>query len=347
MNSLRLIGIAVDRERLARLAGKLELAGYSCALDLGEGEADLSLSEPASFNIICWTSNSVGPAGVTLQQRAAEVKEQNAYLGLLLDKVMPPESVRAAQDIDMAGWDETNQQAKLGPLLDALRERIDAGPRSVVDRLLLVPLRSVFQAIVRIERRLASVQKLAILSLLFAAFSLFSNIWGTQDVVCSVGLLKGPCRMFNLGNLPSDQEQTEWAMAWQGTDCKAFEAYLQKYGPTAPFANDARQRLALFREVEAPVRRTISLPLSVPWSNDIQPTIETARVDLDRRASLDAARHCSMSAQALAGEWARGRFEREGKLECDERDDGFACRARGFAQCSFLMPAQVRTCPGA
>lgn len=61
--------------------------------------------EAARCMLVCWTSDSVGPAGTYVREEAERAKHRGVLLPLLLDRVAPPFGFGEVQALDLVDWD--------------------------------------------------------------------------------------------------------------------------------------------------------------------------------------------------------------------------------------------------
>jgi hypothetical protein len=359
MTRLTLVGVARDRKRLGRLGKKLQSLEPALAVrvktpgellrekepptDIGAGETE------NARNIICWTRNSTGQPGEALAAFALTLKEHYSYSGLLLDDVQPPEAVRNANDIRIVGWDGEEDAVILRPFLEGLARAGRTGSVNPEARRWLTLWRGFLGALQAIERRVARVQSLALLgialSVLAYAASLVFNYGDSRANLCKVDALHGLCSRVGWIRLPGDAERKAFAAAKAGDACAPFREYLRSHGPAGFFADEARQRLSL--ATHAPVRQRLPvkrLPMSVSWATEPASTLSRARAALVMRSEIEARTFCANMAQNLAGEYAPGRFAANGAPICENNGEGYVCRTRGYAECSFVQIGTEELC---
>lgn len=364
MSRLRLIGIASDQARLERLAQTLCAASYLCDIDVGTPQsdqsdapdADASPQEPPAriIDIICWTNASVGPEGAELQERAVSLKESNDYLGLLLDDVTVPEAVTSAQDVRLIGWDVPDDQQRLAPLIEALKERIEgraAQAPAVAATLATIAsaLRASFRmlgemraALSIIKGRLKALGILGVLGFLAATFSFFfGDVFGASEKICSIRTFKSICRDRGWGNVPSLAQEAEWEAAKRGSNCRAFAEIAARGGP---LAEEANRRLDLVKM--EPGLDKMELGFDVLNSERPFPSEAAARSDLAKRALAIAEEKCHGLDQTMFEKSGPAQFrQREDSLICETSGGGYVCKASGDALCPITNPVAIETCP--
>lgn len=360
MSRLRLIGIASDQARLGRLAQTLCAASYRCDIDIGtpqsaQGAAPgdgASPEEPPAriIDIICWTQASVGPEGAELQERAVTLKESNDYLGLLLDDVMVPEAVTSAQDVRLIGWDLPDDQQRLAPLIEALKQRIEgraaqAPALAAIGGALRATLRMLGEmraALSIIKGRLRALGILGVLGFLAATFSFFfGDVFGASEKICSIGTFKSICRDHGWGHVPTLAQEREWAAAKNGSSCQAFADIHARGGP---YAEEAKRRLDLPKMQPGPEKTEIGM--DVPISEKPFPSEAAARSDLAKRALAIAEEKCHGLDQTMFKKAGPAQFrQREGSLICEAISGGYVCKASGDALCPITNPVAIETCP--
>lgn len=113
-----------DRELIGPIAHLLERAGHEVWWDRRIfGGSDFSLEiarelDSADVVIVAWSGASVGSHWV--KDEAAEGRNRNRLVPLLLDGTVPPLGFRQIHGIDFAGWDGRGEPAALDDLLRSI-----------------------------------------------------------------------------------------------------------------------------------------------------------------------------------------------------------------------------------
>lgn len=371
MTDIVLNGLAADRDRMLRLCSAVAKLGYQCRVELWgdvSGIASKTSCEetyneaeaPALVEIICWTTASVGTEGNTLQSHAVILKEEQRYLGLLLDEVSPPSAVTGAQDISLHDWDAATDAAALEPLHAALAEKFSShldnrDERSATSLLLAqlklfnwLSLKAQMKALARRVRRMHALLKavgvLGTLTFMLAAFGFLGGVEGNAKNICRFGWVASACRALDIGDLPSQSELADWARAERGSSCEAIEQYRRLYGAQAEFADEAQLRLA--QSQSAFGEQTLQLERSVAFSPSDRKASRAAAIQaMMARAASETVSFCRMAAQNFEGEARPGIFSVAGEPDCISDGERFDCRANGTAKCTFIVADMNRTCP--
>jgi hypothetical protein len=123
-----------DRPRVAHLVVALRAAGLDIWWDQdippggGWRETIAAQLDEAVLCVCAWSHESTGPRGRFVREEAERAAGRGAYLGVLIDPVLPPFGFAEWQSIDLSGW---NGKAK-DPLLDhfvaQVRARLESRP---------------------------------------------------------------------------------------------------------------------------------------------------------------------------------------------------------------------------
>ncbi len=346
------MGIPADRDKLQELAQFLSGHDLHCELDFrgprSRRALEIDAAQPeggaALAYALCWTVASIGSEGRRIQECAIELKARNAYVGLLLDDVVPPEEVRSADEVNLVARAGRGDGAAVTAAIEALKSRVGvrsaaAGRPSPLMRL----VEQLAGAMRKMGNRVRTIGIITLATFLVAVFGIYANWIGSQDEICKRSLMQGFCRSIGAGHLPSSLEQSDWNAIVRGSSCEAFERHLVQYGPNGHFAGEARQRIALSKPLPTPTRMRIRL--SVPYAETSAANAAEARAETLRRASREAAASCSDYAQAYEGEVRPGSFLGSEEPFCEGEPGRYLCRVRGHAQCVFLVAGELRSCP--
>jgi hypothetical protein len=175
---------------------------------------------------------------------------------------------------------------------------------------------------------------------LVTVMAVTADLLSLSDRVCSDPGWFAACRFANVGNVPSEAEEREWAQVVTGSDCDEFERI---YGRRGFYSDAAKVRLDLMQN--PPVPKKLSIPRTVPVTSPAQPTELDAIRLLNRSASNDAKQFCSTHAQSFSGQIGHGQFVVIGSPQCDQYEDGFVCSATGEVRCTFMKKGEVQICP--
>lgn len=240
MLKVKLLGVPKDRARMTVLASQLTNMSFVCEVETRGNRSrrrDFSENDPPNcVYIVCWTAHSISQEGSKVQQLAISLKEQNRYVGVILDDVSPPESVSEAQDVRLIGWDSPVAAESLSPLLNLLNELLDrrsTEERGAIARI-IPSLKGIAVAVGRIQARLKAIGFVSVITLALGLFGLYSNWIGSQDSICQATGVKRLCQTWGLGHLPSEADEATWRKISSGNLCGPFEQYLESNGPSAP-----------------------------------------------------------------------------------------------------------------
>ena len=344
MTKLVLIGVPQDAERLAALTERLCPIGYACEVQLVPSAGDVAAPEgqTEALAAICWTTNSVGPAGAGLQAYAASLAKEGRYLGLLLDGVTVPLVVATAQDVSLVGWEANPEASAFANLAVALEKRGDA------QRSLLAGIFSrLGELIDRLRHYHATLKDIGILAVVgsLIAAAVYLGLFPQNVQVCRWPAASGMCRALHIGNPPAKDDAPTWAAIQSGSDCGAIEGYLRKFGPTALHAADASLRLSVPVLGEAKGEKAMRMPVSVTTMDRPSASMDAARAAFEAVATDKARKTCGDYAQSYSGIAKPGTFDADGEVRCSETYGGYACIQSGYAQCVFIDAQPTKTCP--
>lgn len=83
--------------------------------------------------LVVWSERSIGPGGRFVREEAERSARRGAYLGVLIDEVLPPLGFGEWQALDLVGWSGESSDRRMAGLVDAVRARLagELPPRSV------------------------------------------------------------------------------------------------------------------------------------------------------------------------------------------------------------------------
>lgn len=328
-----------DRGRVEGIVAALREAGYSAwwDADVGGGarwrETIAAELELARCVLVCWTSDSVGPAGTYVREEAERAKHRGVLLPLLLDRVAPPLGFGEIQALDLVDWDGRVQAPKWQAVLRAAKAILEgkAAPAAAVRR-----------------RRWAWTTGVA--ATVVAAIGLLADLTGLHGTLCKPDKLGTLCRWIGLG--PSSAETQAWDQAKSARTADSLKAYLAKY-PTGAFVTEAQARLAACKKsVEMSWSPYLgSAPLVVPMGPiRAAPSEAAARLAMEADVQRDAQDACSaapLSELYRPGPGTRPEIPAQG-WDCRSIDGGWRCRYDGKITCQHEKRQSVEreVCPG-
>ncbi|HEY0325279.1 MAG TPA: toll/interleukin-1 receptor domain-containing protein [Allosphingosinicella sp.] len=82
--------------------------------------------------LVVWSERSIGPGGRFVREEAERSARRGAYLGVLIDEVLPPLGFGEWQALDLVGWNGAPSDRRMAGLVDAVRAKLagEAPPRS-------------------------------------------------------------------------------------------------------------------------------------------------------------------------------------------------------------------------
>ncbi|QKS31373.1 MAG: toll/interleukin-1 receptor domain-containing protein [Candidatus Accumulibacter similis] len=313
-----------DRGRVEGIVAALRDAGHSVwwDADVGGGarwrETIAAELEAARCVLVCWTSDSVGPAGTYVREEAERAKHRGVLLPLLLDRVAPPFGFGEVQALDLVDWDGRLQSPQWQVVLRATEAMLEgkAPPAAAVRR-----------------RRRAWTGGVVAAGL--AAIGLLADLTGLHGSLCKPDSLATLCRLIGLG--PSSSEMETWDQAKSASAGDALRVYLAKY-PTGAFVVEAQARLAgCKKDVEVSWSPYLgTAPLVVPLGPiKAAPSEAAARQAMEADVQRDAEDACSaapLSELYRPVPGARPDIPAQG-WDCRSADQGWRCRYDGKITC--------------
>lgn len=110
--------------------------------------------------VVAWSAGSVGEGGRYVREEAEHAASRGAYLGVLLDPVVPPFGFGEWQAVDLSGFDGDAADPRLPWFVDQVRARLDGAsspssapavaPRKARSRMPLVALAAVATIVVAV-----------------------------------------------------------------------------------------------------------------------------------------------------------------------------------------------------
>lgn len=313
-----------DRRRVEGIVAALRDAGHSVwwDTDVAGGarwrETIAAELEAARCVLVCWTSDSVGPAGAYVREEAERAKRRGVLLPLLLDRVAPPFGFGEVQALDLVDWDGQVQTPQWQAVLHAAEAILDgkAPPVSAARR-----------------RRWTWAGGVVAASL--AAIGLVADLTGLHGTLCKPDILGTLCLWIGLG--PSSAETEAWDQAKSATTGDPLRAYLAKY-PAGAYVAEAQARLAACKkDVEVSWSPYLgSAPLVVPLGPiKAAPSEAAARQAMEPDVQRDAEDACSAAplSELYRPLPSAGPDIPDRGWDCRPADGGWRCRYDGKITC--------------
>jgi hypothetical protein len=123
-----------DRERVRHLVEALRAAGFDTWWDQdippggGWRETIAGQLDSAELCIVAWSRASVGEGGRFVREEAERAAGRGAYLGVLIDPVMPPFGFAEWQAIDLSAWMGARPDPFVDHFIGAVRARLANAP---------------------------------------------------------------------------------------------------------------------------------------------------------------------------------------------------------------------------
>ncbi|HYD12227.1 MAG TPA: toll/interleukin-1 receptor domain-containing protein [Allosphingosinicella sp.] len=124
-----------DRKRVAHLVAALRTAGLDVWWDQdippGGGWRDTIAAQldRAKLCVVAWSQASTGPEGRFVREEAERTAARGAYLGVLIDPVLPPFGFAEWQSIDLSSWNGRAKHPLLDHFVDQVRARLEGVPQ--------------------------------------------------------------------------------------------------------------------------------------------------------------------------------------------------------------------------
>lgn len=123
-----------DRERVRHLVDALRAAGLDTWWDQdippggGWRETIAAQLDSAELCVVAWSNASVGEGGRFVREEAERAAGRGAYLGVLIDQVMPPFGFAEWQAIDLSEWRGAKSDPFVDHFIEAVRARLANAP---------------------------------------------------------------------------------------------------------------------------------------------------------------------------------------------------------------------------
>jgi hypothetical protein len=123
-----------DQPRVAALVEAMRGAGIAVwwDQDIAPGsswrETIAAELEQAKLCLVAWSEASVGAAGRFVREEAERAAGRGAYVGVLLDPVLPPFGFGEWQAVDLSGWDGSGDDPRIHSLIAQIESRLSGGP---------------------------------------------------------------------------------------------------------------------------------------------------------------------------------------------------------------------------
>jgi hypothetical protein len=125
---------ATDRPRVAHLVAALRAGGLDVWWDqdipVGGGWRETIAAEldAATLCVVAWSHASTGADGRFVREEAERAAARRAYLGVLIDPVLPPFGFAEWQSIDLSHWDGERSDPLLAQFVGQVRARLENRP---------------------------------------------------------------------------------------------------------------------------------------------------------------------------------------------------------------------------
>ena len=128
-----------DQDRVAPLVAALRDAGIAIwwDQDIPAGgawrETIEQMLEASQLCLVIWSERSVGTGGRFVREEAERSARRSAYLGVMIDEVLPPLGFGEWQALDLIGWNGDPSDGRIAGLVKAVRDRLagELPPRSI------------------------------------------------------------------------------------------------------------------------------------------------------------------------------------------------------------------------
>jgi hypothetical protein len=123
-----------DRPRVAHLVAALRAAGLDIWWDQdippggGWRETIAAQLDEAVLCVCAWSHESTGPRGRFVREEAERAAGRGAYLGVLIDPVLPPFGFAEWQSIDLSQWNGKAREPLLDHFVAQVRARLESRP---------------------------------------------------------------------------------------------------------------------------------------------------------------------------------------------------------------------------
>jgi hypothetical protein len=123
-----------DRAKVAHLVAALRAAGLDTWWDQdipaggGWRETIAHQLDEATLCVCAWSNESTGPRGRFVREEAERAAGRGAYLGVLIDPVLPPFGFAEWQSIDLSAWNGKARDRLLDHFVAQVRARLESRP---------------------------------------------------------------------------------------------------------------------------------------------------------------------------------------------------------------------------
>lgn len=276
--------------------------------------------------VVCWTHASTSPDGAYVREEAERAKARGALLPLLLDPVPPPFGFGEVQALNLQGWQGGGKDAQWVHFVATVRAFVSGQP----------PPKPPKPAIWRWSAISAGAGAFALM------VGFINDVQGLQGSLCRTDSVRGLCRSFGLGGVPSLKEEEAWTAAQQGQDGDGYRDYLRAY-PQGAYTQAAQARLAACRPIaeEHWKAREDTLPVFVKPDLAPAPTASAARERTlpELRAAADTA--CGFFDKTDTHR-LRGTRVDEAGWRCEQSPAGWRCHYDGKVVCALEVRATTQ-----
>ncbi len=231
-----------DRARVAPLVAALRAAGLDTWWDQdipAGGSWRETIAQRLAQTRLCvvaWSDGSVGEGGRYVREEAEHAASRGAYLGVLLDPVVPPFGFGEWQAIDLSGFDGDADDTRLPWFVDQVRARLEGAP-------FLGPAPPVISR--KVAKRAPVVALAAVAALLVASGGYYLSGRGTTAApptptsFVNARLAAAECSWVQIANVRPGDDGERIALSGTAAAPDALQAALLREADAAGVALDA------------------------------------------------------------------------------------------------------------
>ena len=314
-----------------RLAAALGQKGFHCKpYPTGpdwrrQRAADL---DSAAAVLVLWSEASVGGEGGLVQEEAERARKRGILLSVRIADVEIPLGFGSGPACDLLDWGGSAGSSAFKNIVEKIRRltrtetQADSAEGSSRWKLIL-----------------------SAASTLLFILSFFSDLLGTQTLLCKVPGIHSVCAQHQWGGVPTPEEAESWSRIEPG-NCDQVLAHRVRF-PEGVYAEEAARRLAAVQtqSFETWIPRNQNLPLNLSAPIVPQPTEDAAREAAASAALAEARELCNYITQG-----GRHRLKDVALLDpdfgCNPFSGGFTCSIAAKAGCLLeeLVIEERRVC---